>query len=246
MFELFTSFFYTVLQQPLFNGLVLLYKYIPGHDFGIAVIVLTILIRLVIYPLSAKGIKAQKELSGLQPKMKEIQDKFKNDKEKQAKAMMELYQREKVNPLSGCLPLLIQLPIIIALYRVFWTFDSNGLQGLYSFVHFSNHINTSFLGMVELTEAFWPFAILVGVLQFFQTKMIIPKPGKIKHGSKDTMAQFSNMMQKQMLYFFPVFIVLILWALPSVLALYLIVFTLFSIVQQYFTLKKTETGSLDN
>ncbi|MGB2762402.1 MAG: YidC/Oxa1 family membrane protein insertase [Minisyncoccales bacterium] len=240
MFELFISFFYTVLQQPLFNGLVLLYKYIPGHDFGIAVIVLTILIRLAIYPLSAKGIRAQKELSELQPKMKEIQNNFKNDKEKQAKAMMELYQKEKVNPLSGCLPLLIQLPIIIALYRVFWTFDSNGLQGLYPFIHFSNHINTSFLGMVELTEAFWPFAILVGILQFFQTKMIIPQSGKAKSGSKDSMAQFSNIMQKQMLYFFPVFIVLILWTLPSVLALYLIVFTLFSIVQQYLTLKTSK------
>ncbi|KPJ55539.1 hypothetical protein AMJ49_06875 [Parcubacteria bacterium DG_74_2] len=257
MFELFTSFFYIVLYQPLFNGLILLYQYIPGRDFGIAVIVLTILIRLVMYPLGTKGIKAQKALSELQPKMKEIQEKFKHDKEKQGRAMMELYKKEKINPLSGCLPLLIQLPIIIALYKVFLSFKEAGLgpdqlQALYSFVHFANDISTSFLGIIELTEPFWPLAILVGVLQFFQTKMLTPQQSKLKQSFKgkqqDTMAQFSNMMQKQMLYFLPVFIVLILWALPSVVALYLLVFTLFSIVQQYFTLnkkeQKTETRSL--
>ena len=252
MFELFTSFFYIVLYQPLFNGLILLYQYIPGRDFGIAVIVLTVFIRLIMYPLSTKGIKAQKALSELQPKMKEIQEKFKQDKEKQGKAMMELYKKEKINPLSGCLPLLIQLPIIIALYQVFLSFKEAGLgpdqlQALYPFVHFANDISTSFFGIIELTEPFWPLAILVGVLQFFQTKMITPKQKGLFSKSKkqDTMAQFSSMMQKQMLYFFPVFIVLILWRLASVVALYLLVFTLFSIIQQYFTLKKDKLKSTD-
>ncbi len=247
MFELFISFFHIVLYQPLFNGLILLYQYIPGRDFGIAVIVLTVLIRLVMYPLGTKGIKTQKALSELQPKMKEIQEKFKHDKEKQGRAMMELYKKEKINPLSGCLPLLIQLPIIIALYQVFLSFKEAGLgpdqlQSLYPFIHFANDISTSFLGIIELTEPFWPLAILVGILQFFQTKMITPKQKGLFSKSKqqDTMGQFSSMMQKQMLYFFPVFIVLILWRLASVVALYLLVFTLFSIVQQYFTLKKTK------
>ncbi len=245
MLELLTSFFYIFLYQPLFNGLILLCQHIPGQDFGIAVIVLTVVVRLVIYPLSTKGIKAQKELAELQPKMKEIQDKFKDNKEKQAKAMMELYQKERVNPLSGCLPLLIQLPIIIAVYRVFLTFKEGlsieELNALYSFVNYSNNLSTSFLGFIELTEPFWRLAILVGVLQFFQTKMLTPKQNLQKStGKQDTMAQFSNMMQKQMLYFFPFFIVLMLWGLPSVVALYLLVFTLFSIIQQHFTLKMKE------
>lgn len=243
MFESITSFFYVILYQPLFNGLILLYQYIPGHDFGVAVIVLTILIRSATYPLSTKGIKAQKALSELQPKMQEIQKKFKNNKEQQAKAMMEMYQQEKVNPFSGCLLLLIQFPIIIALYKVFLTFKEGlsieELQVLYSFINYSNGFNTSFLGIIELTAPFFPLAILVGILQFIQTKMLTPQQSKamVQSGKKDSMAQFSNMMQKQMLYFLPAFIILVLWNLPSVIGLYLIVFTLFSIIQQYFTLK---------
>lgn len=243
MFELLTSFFYVVLYQPIFNGLILLYQYVPGRDFGIAVIVLTVLIRIIIYPLGTKGIKAQKALSEIQPKVKEIQEKYKHDKEQQARAVMEFYQKEKINPFSGCLPLLIQLPIIIALYRVFLTFKDGlspeELNVLYSFITYSDGFNTYFLGLINLTEPFWPLAVFVGLLQFFQTKMLTPT-NKNNPNKNDKMSQFSDMMQKQMLYFFPVFIILILWTLPSVVALYLAVFTLFSIVQQHFTLKMKE------
>ena len=135
MFEFLGSAFNVILYQPLFNALVLLYEHIPGNDFGIAIIVLTILTKLVISPFAVQGIKSQKVLQELQPKVQEIQKKFKEDKEKQAKALMELYKNEKINPLSGCLPLLIQLPIFIALYRLFWNgFQAEQMQYLYSFV----------------------------------------------------------------------------------------------------------------
>ncbi len=114
-----TAIFHAILYQPLFNALVLLYQYFPGHDFGIAVIILTVLIRILLYPLMFQSIKSQKILAELQPKIQEIQNKYKNDKEKQTKATMELYQKEKINPFGGCLPLLIQLPILIALFQVF-------------------------------------------------------------------------------------------------------------------------------
>src|SRR3989344_2659465 len=103
----FISAFNAVLYQPLFNALILIYLYLPGHDFGIAVIVLTILIKLVLYPLGVQAIRSQKSMAQLQPKMKEIQEKFKDDKEQQSKAMMEFYKKEKINPLSGCLPLIV-------------------------------------------------------------------------------------------------------------------------------------------
>ena len=228
-----------------------LYEFLPYNDFGIAVIVLTILIRLVLYPLGTKGIKAQKALSELQPKMKEIQTKYKHDKEKQAKEMMELYKREKINPLSGCLPLLIQLPIIIALYRVFWQgFQPEQLVHLYSFTPFSGTIDPSFLGIINLAAPCIWLAFLAGALQFIQTKMMVPRniasaqKRDDKGKSKDSMGQFSDMMQKQMLYFFPVFTVLILWRMPSAIGLYWIVFTLFAIVQQHFTLKSTKKDTI--
>ena len=104
MIEPLIQFFNLVLYQPLLNALILLYNFLPGNDFGLAVIVLTIIIRLILHPTSVKAIKSQKALSLLQPKLKEIQRKYKNDRAKLARATMELYQKEKISPFSGCLP----------------------------------------------------------------------------------------------------------------------------------------------
>jgi len=229
------SAFNIVLYQPLFNALVLLYNYIPGNDFGIAIIILTIFIRFLFYPLSAKGIRSQKALSDIQPKIKEIQEKYKQDKEKQTKELMELYKKEKINPFSGCLPLLIQFPVIIALYRVFWGgLDPEKLQLLYGFISSPGAINSMFLGFLDLAKPNIILAILVGISQFVQIKII---SNKQKTGKKQNKG-FGEEMQKQMQYFMPVFMVLILWKLPSALGLYLLTTTLFTIVQQYIIVKK--------
>ncbi|MEA3295602.1 MAG: YidC/Oxa1 family membrane protein insertase [Patescibacteria group bacterium] len=241
MFEFFTYFFDTILYKPLLNALILLYQNLPGQDFGVAIIALTVLIKLALYPLSAKGIKAQKALSILQPKMKEIQEKFKNNKEEQAKVMMELYKKEKVNPFSGCLPLLIQLPIIIALYRVFWNgFKTDQISYIYDFISFTGPIDPMFLNMIDLSQPYIALGFLAGILQFFQTKMTMPEDEQKKKKAKSGKPEFADMMQKQMLYFFPVITVIILWTLPSAIGLYWITFTLFAIVQQHFTLKQTK------
>lgn len=233
------TFFNTFLYRPLFNLLVLLYQYLPGHDFGIAVIALTVLVRVVFYPLNLKAIKSQKLLQELQPKIQEIQRKFKNDKEKLTKATIELYQKGKVNPLSGCLPILIQFPILIAL---FWVFQK-GLRveemvNLYSFVPNPGQIVPTFLGILNLAQPSAVLAVLCGFAQFVQTKMLTPKT-QTKKGKAD----FSTMMQKQMLYFFPIFTVFILWNLPSAIALYWLVTSLFSVFQQYLIFRpKTKTS----
>ena len=91
--------FNTILYRPLFNVLILFYQYLPGHDFGIAIIVLTILIRLILWPSMTKSIVSQKRLSQLQPKLKEIQKKYKGDLKRQNKETMELYKKEKINPM---------------------------------------------------------------------------------------------------------------------------------------------------
>jgi len=233
----FVSAFNTILYQPLFNALILIYLYLPGHDFGVAVIVLTILIKLVLYPLGIQAIRSQKSLAQLQPKMKEIQEKFKNNKEQQSRAMLDLYRKEKINPFSGFLPLIIQLPILIGLYRVFWRgFGEFQLSSLYSFVPNPGQIDTTFLGMMDLAHASVVLAILTGIAQFFQSKMMAQKQNK-SAGSSD----MSQMMQKQMLYFFPIFTVFILWRLPAAVALYWLTTTLFTIIQQYIILKKHDS-----
>ena len=232
------SVFNLILYQPLFNILILLYQYLPGRDFGIAVIVLTALIRLILYPLMAQSIKSQKVLSELQPKIQEIQQKFKEDKGKQTKEMMALYQKEKINPFGGCLPLLIQLPILIALYQVFWKgLRPEAMTNLYNFIPHPGVIDPTFLGLINLGEASLFLAVLAGILQFFQTKMVTPKTLKTKQKEGTQMTQFSGMMQKQMLYFFPVFTVFILLKLPAAIGIYWVVTTLFSIIQQYLIFK---------
>lgn len=240
-----------ILYAPFLNILVLLYQYLPGHDFGIAVVVLTIGIRLVLYPLMAQAIRSQKVAAELQPKFQEIQNKYKDNKERQGKALMELYQKEKFNPLGGCLPLLIQMPILIALFRVFWEgLRPEEMTNLYSFVPHPGVINPTFLGIIDLSKSFmmeineqveyyWPvfiLAILAGLCQFIQVKMINPK-GKKVQGS-DQMAKFSGTIQKQMTYFFPFLMFFILLRLPAAIGLYWLVTSLFSIGQQYLIFAK--------
>ncbi len=234
--ELLINAFNTILYQPLFNALILLYEYLPGHDFGVAVIVLTVLIRLILSPLMVQSIKSQKGLSEIQPKVQEIQSRNKEDKEKQAKEMMELYKKEKINPFGGCLPLLLQLPILIALFQVFWRgFQPEMMASLYSFVPQPEAINPYFLSLINLSEASIILALIAGAAQFFQSKMMIPQVKKPE--KKDKTSQFSEMMQKQMLYFFPIFTVFILWRLPAAIALYWIITALFSIGQQYLIVR---------
>jgi len=226
--DFFILAFNTILYKPLFNALVLIYQYVPGKDFGIAVIVLTLIIRFLLYPLMMKSIKSQKTMSELQPKLKEIQNKYKDDKEKQTREMMDLYKREKFNPLGGCLPLLLQLPLLIGLYRVFWKGLSDGaMEKLYSFVPNPGAINPMFLGLINLSEPNFILAIIAGIAQFFQTKMMMGQNKK-----DDNKGQFANMMQKQMLYFFPIITVVILLRMPAAIGLYWIVTALFSIWQQ--------------
>jgi len=235
MFEFFIKIFDLILYQPLFNFLVLLYNYLPGHDFGVAIIILTLVIRLILYPSSVKSIKTQKILQEIQPKIQEIQKKYKDDKEKQVKETMEIYKQAKVNPFGGLLSTFIQLPLLIALYRVFWRgFQPGELANLYIFIPNPGLINANFLGMIDLSKPNMVLAILAGVLQFIQTKNMLPMAKKTAtQGSA-----FAKTMQKQMVYFFPFLTVIILLRLPSALGLYWIVGSLFLIIEQYTISKK--------
>lgn len=229
--------FHEILYRPLLNALIFLYNVIPGHDLGIAIIVLTLIIRFLLYPLSKKAIEAQRAVANLQPKIKEIQGKFKNDKQAQTKAVMEFYREHKINPFGGCLPLLIQLPILIALYRVFISgLAPENLGGLYSFVQNPGSINTAFLGIIDLSATHnIPLSILAGALQFIQSKMMLKESPKSKFKG-----EMSSMMNKQMTYFMPILMVYFAFVLPAALPLYWVVITLFAIFQQRLIIKKHE------
>ncbi|MEK7579674.1 MAG: YidC/Oxa1 family membrane protein insertase [Patescibacteria group bacterium] len=215
MSGLFNTFFFT----PLFNFLVFLYSTAAFNDFGIAIILLTLIIRFILSPLSIKTIKSQKALAELQPKIKEIQEKYKADPQKQAQKTMELYRENKVNPFSGCLPLLIQLPILIALYQV----STAGFQA-----------DPISLGFIDLTKRNIPLALVAGITQFFQAKTnISSQKGQILEKKSPNSSPFSAMNQ-QMLYFFPLITIIISISFPAGLPLYWITTTVFSILEQVY------------
>jgi YidC/Oxa1 family membrane protein insertase len=229
-----TAIFNTVFYQPLFNALILIYTLIPGKDLGIAVILLTILIRILLYPLNLKSIRSQKAISGLEPKLKEIRRKFKDDQENATKAMLELYKKENINPLSEIFLLFLQLPVLIALYLVFArSVAMENFNNLYSFVPHPGEIRP-FLLMVDLSKPNLLFAGLSGILQFLQARF---QDVKIKT-EKNNFSDFSEVFRKQMLYFFPAFTFFILLKIPSAISLYLIVSTGISILQVLYVHKK--------
>lgn len=233
------TLFNEALYRPIFNALVFLYNIVPGHDFGIAIILLTILIRVILLPLSSKSIKSRQALSVLQPKIKEIQKKFKT-KEEQTQGMMKLYKEEKVNPFSGCLPLLVQFPILIALYRVLINvLKPESLVALYSFVKNPGFINPSFLGILDLSKASPVLAILAGISQFFYSKITIKhSPSMPQASNQKGKMDMQKTMTKQMLYFMPILTVIIAWNFPAGLPLYWIVITILGLAQEYYFLKK--------
>ena len=236
--------FTLIFLQPLLNLLVWFYNVLPWQDLGIAIILLTIVIKLILYPFTIAQIKQQRALQEIQPKMDEIRTRLKDKKEEQAKA---LYATEKVNPAASCLPLLIQLPVLIALYRALsLTLSAKSLTLLYAFVATPTIINTKFLGFMDLTKPSYVLAILAALVQFIQTKQILKPPAALvksppaevagSKGAKDE--SMATAMNKQMTYMMPIVTAIIGVSLPAGLTLYWFVMSLLTWLQQWWIMKK--------
>ncbi len=228
---IFTTFFY----QPILNLLVFIYNIIPGHDLGVAIIILTVIIKLILLPLSKKSLKSQKALQDLQPQIEELKKKHAGNKEEMGRATMLLYKNNKVNPFSSCLPLLIQLPFLWAVFRVFRNGLSNGsLDLVYSFIYRPEAINAvSFFGLLDLAKSSAVLAVMAGLAQFWQSKMLMTKkPAVNSPGAKDE--NMMTTMNKQMLYVMPVITVIFAMQFQAGLALYWLVNTLLTVAQQFY------------
>jgi YidC/Oxa1 family membrane protein insertase len=218
-----------ILYRPLFNAVIFLYNVLPGHDFGFAIIVLTTLIRILFFPLSIKTVRSQKALNLLNPKLQEIKQKFKDDKSAQSVETMKLYKENNINPLAGCLPLLIQIPILIGLYQAFIAgLKPENLSMLYGFILNPGIINKISFGFIDITSKMPLLAVLAGTAQFVQAW--ITKAQNQGSSPNKQMAALNS----QMLYFFPVMIIVIGWNLPAGLVLYWITTTVFSILEQIY------------
>lgn len=174
-------------------------------SYGLSIILSTVIVRLILFPLTLSQNKNMVAMKKLQPEINEIQNKYKDDKDKQSQKMMELYQEHKINPLSGCLPMLIQLPILWAFFRVLRELDVAEAS--------------KFLGFWDLSapDPMFILPILASVTTYLQSKMISTDPS-----------------QKSMMIMMPIMILVFSFRLPSGLVLYWIASNLFSIVQQYW------------
>ncbi|MBI2631118.1 membrane protein insertase YidC [Candidatus Nomurabacteria bacterium] len=226
-----------VLYKPLLNALAFLVSVIPGGDVGIAVIILTILVKVLLLPLSHKSIESQAQMNILAPELNKIKASGAS-KEEQARLTFELYKKHKTNPFSGCLLVLIQIPIIFALYYVFLKGINFESGTLYSFIHVPDSINMFFLGFINITKKSLILAVLAGVSQYLQAHFM-PKPAAPATGGGSSFQEtFAKSMHLQMKYIFPFVVAFIAYSISGAVALYWITSNLFMVGQQLYIKKK--------
>lgn len=239
---MFSDIWNAVLYHPLLNALAFLVSIIPGGDVGIAVIILTILVKIVLFPLSQKSIESQAEMAILAPELNKIKTSGAN-KEEQAKQTFALYKKHNTNPFSGCLLVLVQIPIIFALYYVFYKGINFESGVLYSFVRAPEHANMIFLGILDISQKSLILAILAGVSQYLQalfmpTGQIAKTTGGSFIPSPSFAESFTKSMHMQMKYVFPFVIAFIAYSISGAVALYWITSNLFMVGQQIYVKKE--------
>ena len=232
-----SSLFNTLIFQPFYNGLVFLIGAFPFFDVGVIVIVFTIIVKVILLPLSIKASKSQLQMKSIEKDLNAIKEKYKNDKEEQAKQTMEYYKVNNINPFAGIFILLIQLPIILGLYRVFL---KSGLPTintslLYKFVSAPAHVNMIFLNLTDIAQKSLILALIAGVTTYFQISLSMASQQSTATGTQNDIARA---MTTQMKYIFPVLVVFISYSISGALALYWITSNVFSIVQEMWIKKK--------
>ncbi|MDE1970752.1 MAG: membrane protein insertase YidC [Patescibacteria group bacterium] len=225
-----------IIVRPLTNLLFFIYHTAAFSDAGIAIILFTIVVRLAIFPIFHKNMRYQMVLSKLQPEMAKIQKEHKDDKEAQVKAMMHLYERHKINPFSGFLFIIVQVVLLITLYRISMkAFSSNVQASLYSFIHITLPVHHTFLGLFDVNTPLIEVALVAALLQFIQSKFFMP----------NTAGGEAAQMMSAMIFVFPLLTLIILVKLPAVVGLYWIASTVFSIGEYVVTKRIIQSESLE-
>jgi YidC/Oxa1 family membrane protein insertase len=186
----------------------------------------------------------------MEPELKQIKKDFPN-KEEQAKKTFELYKKYGTNPFSGCLVVILQLPVIFALYYVFYKGLAINTSIIYSFIQIPTSLHTNFLGLLEMSSHSIFLGIFAGVTQFVQGYLSAPvKPGKVEIVKEDAAVpkpfqdQLSDSMQMNVRYILPVFIAFIAWKISAAVALYWIVSNIFTIVQEWYIRRQLARNSI--
>jgi len=209
---------FTFMAAPLFTFLSFIHSYIG--NWGWAIVILTIIVRLILFPLSAKGMVSMHKLKELAPKIKELQRKYKGDPQKLQSHMMDLYKKHGANPLGGCLPFLLQIPVFFAIYRVL--VNAIELKGAEWF----------YITDLSIMDPYYVMPVLMGISMYFQQKI--------------TPSNFTDPMQEKIFKFLPLIFTFFFLTFPAGLVLYWFVNNLLSILQQFIINKRLEVGKVES
>jgi YidC/Oxa1 family membrane protein insertase len=241
-----SSLWNSVFYQPIYNILIFIINNVTFGDVGFAIILVTIVIKLALSPLTKKSIRSQILMKRMEPEIKQIKKDYPN-KEEQAKKTFELYKKYGTNPFSGCIVVLIQLPVIFALYYVFLKGLALDTGAIYSFMSKPTVMNTNFLGLIELGGKSLVLAILAGATQFIQGYLASPVQAKVEvipAGSvpeaKTFQDELSGSMQTNIKYILPIFIIFISWKISAAVALYFVISNIFTIAQEWYIRRSLE------
>jgi len=213
--------------DPLYNFFLFLFRVLPWADAGMIVILLTVLVRLILYPLSRKAVLTQARMSEIAPDLEKIKEKYKDKPEEQARQTLALYKQKKVNPFSGILVIIIQIPVIFALYQVF--------------LRLPEGVDTTLLGFFDISGKSVLFALLAAISTYFQFH--ISTAGKKAPQGNSFGDNLAKSMHVQMRYIFPVIAFFISYQISAVIALYWFTTNLFSIGQEVFVRRYLKPNS---
>jgi YidC/Oxa1 family membrane protein insertase len=249
---MFALIWHTIFFNPVYNSLVFFIDTVPGGDVGVAIILTTLLVKAILLPVSFKAARTQLAMKEIEPEMKRIKEKFKEKRDEQAQAMMALYKKAGVNPFSSVVLLLIQIPIIIALY---FSVASRGnvplpeinTAILYSFVPVPHTVSMVFLNIINIADRSLPLAALAGITQFVQTRLTLPKQEpRDPNKATDFKEDFARSMQLQMRYAMPIIIFFVAYAVSAAIALYFFVSNLAAVLQELAVRKKGYRATPEN
>jgi YidC/Oxa1 family membrane protein insertase len=237
VFSAIAAGFSAIIYRPFYNGLVFLVGVLPTHDVGLAVIILTIIVRFILFPLSRRAVQAQLAMKKIGPEVEKLKEKYKDKPEEQGRAIFALYKERGVHPFAGFLLILVQLPILLGLY---WVFSRGGFPKidpslLYSFVHAPGSVSMEFLGLIDMGAKSIPLAIAAAVSQFIYTRLSMGPTEKSSPVEASLSGDMARSFEIQARYVLPAIVGVIGFSLAAAAPLYWTTSNTFMILQEYLS-----------
>lgn len=240
---MFSFIWHTFFFDPVYNSLVFFIDVIPGGDVGLAIIATVFLVKTILFPISVKAAKTQRIMREIEPQLKELKETHKDDREAQARAMMEVYKNAGMNPFASIILIFIQIPVVIALY--FSVYSGGGIALpeintalLYGFIPEPVTVTMNFLGYIDITGRSILLAIAAAATQFWVVSVTMPKLAPREEGATPNMKdEFMRNMHVQMKYVMPVLIGIVAYSISAAIALYFLVSNITALLQEVFVRK---------